>query len=79
MPDAERIGFVRAVECLMDTESLYTNIDGARSRFDDFGVLHYKLLNNVHLSASFLLFHRYFLWSYEDALRDECGYKGMRS
>jgi tyrosinase len=76
MPDAERIDFVRAVECLMDAESVYTGLDGAKSRFDDFGVLHYKLLRRVHLSASFLLFHRLFLWSYEEALRSECGYKG---
>lgn len=76
IPDEERIDFVRAVECLMDTESLNPHIDGARSRFDDFGVLHFELLNQVHLSAFFLLFHRYFIWTYEEALRNECGYEG---
>lgn len=67
---------MRAVECLMDKETLNPDVDGARSRFDDFGVLHFKLLNRVHLSALFLLFHRYFIWTYEEALRNECGYDG---
>lgn len=61
----------------MDTESLYPEVDGAKSRFDDFGVLHNQLTNNVHFSGSFLLFHRYFVWAYEDALRNECGYTGL--
>lgn len=74
--DEDRIDFVRAVECLMDTESLHDDIDGARSRFDDFGVLHYELTPFVHLSASFLLFHRYYIWAYEEALRTECSYEG---
>ncbi|KFA69870.1 hypothetical protein S40285_08983 [Stachybotrys chlorohalonatus IBT 40285] len=57
-------------------ECLYSDIPGARSRFDDFGVLHYRLTNFVHLSASFLLFHRYYIWTYEEALRTECSYNG---
>lgn len=60
----------------MDMPSLYLDIDGARSRFDDFGVLHNELTPFVHLSASFLLFHRYYIWVYEELLRNECGYKG---
>ncbi|KEY73042.1 hypothetical protein S7711_06116 [Stachybotrys chartarum IBT 7711] len=57
-------------------ECLYSDIPGARSRFDDFGVLHYRLTNFVHLSASFLLFHRYYIWTYEEALRTECNFNG---
>lgn len=79
MSSEERIDFVRAVECLMDAPSLYSDIPGARSRFDDFGVLHYRLTNFVHLSASFLLFHRYYIWTYEEALRTECSYNGKTS
>jgi tyrosinase len=28
------------------------------------------------MSGTFLSWHRYFLWVYEEALRNECGYKG---
>ncbi|KAJ5892138.1 N-acetyl-6-hydroxytryptophan oxidase ivoB [Penicillium subrubescens] len=37
---------------------------GVRSRFDDF------------VAGLFLPWHRYFLWLFEKALREECGYKG---
>ncbi|KAL2751813.1 hypothetical protein ACRALDRAFT_1083776 [Sodiomyces alcalophilus JCM 7366] len=76
IPGPDRIDFVRAVNCLMDTESLNPDLPGARSRFDDFGVLHHQLSNYVHFSGSFLLFHRYFVWAYEEALRTECAYEG---
>lgn len=28
--------------------------------------------------AIFLAWHRYFVWQYEKALREECGYKGYQ-
>ncbi|KAL0930469.1 tyrosinase central domain-containing protein [Colletotrichum truncatum] len=68
IPGAERIAFREAIECLMRTESV--------SAFDDFGVLHYHLTPYVHLTASFLLFHRYYVYTYEEAFRTKCGYKG---
>ncbi|ROT37760.1 Di-copper centre-containing protein [Sodiomyces alkalinus F11] len=76
IPAKKRIDFVRAVNCLMSSESLNPDLEGARSRFDDFGVLHHQVSNYVHFSASFLLFHRYFTWAYEEALRNECAYEG---
>ena len=30
----------------------------------------------IHLTGNFLGWHRYFLWTYEQALRNECHYKG---
>jgi hypothetical protein len=30
------------------------------------------------LQANFLSWHRYFVWTYETALREECGYKGYQ-
>lgn len=29
--------------------------------------------------ATFFMFHRYYLWTYEQLLHDECGYEGMTS
>jgi len=33
---------------------------------------------NVHGTANFLHWHRYYVWAYEFALRNECGYKGYQ-
>lgn len=74
-----------------------TQYPGAKSRYDDFVVVHMNMTPSVHstvrgilafgmnisadmlgIQASFLSWHRYFVWSYETALRDECGYKGYQ-
>jgi tyrosinase len=31
-----------------------------------------------HLQGNFLAWHRYYIWAYEQALRNECGYKGYQ-
>lgn len=93
-----RIKYTDAVQCLMESESLYTEVDGAKSAFDDFAVLHHNLTPFVHNSvrsllnttlaailtyiltnqqATFLTFHRYYIWALEEHLRSKCGYDGM--
>ncbi|PBP21500.1 hypothetical protein BUE80_DR007716 [Diplocarpon rosae] len=32
----------------------------------------------IHYTGNFLAWHRYFVWAYETALRDECGYDGYQ-
>lgn len=32
----------------------------------------------IHYTGTFLAWHRYFVWVYEQALRDECGYTGYQ-
>jgi hypothetical protein len=32
----------------------------------------------IHGNGLFLTWHRYFVWAYEQALRDECGYEGYQ-
>ncbi|KAI0435767.1 hypothetical protein F4803DRAFT_557663 [Xylaria telfairii] len=76
IPGPERIAFVKAVECLMEKPNIYPNVTGPKSMFDSFGVLHYHLTPYVHNSAYFLLFHRLYIWTYEQKLRDMCGYQG---
>ena len=46
-----RIKYTDAVQCLMESESEYTEVDGAKSAFDDFAVLHYNLTPFVHNSV----------------------------
>ena len=51
LPGEMRIKYTDAVQCLMSTEPEYTDVDGARSSFDDFAVLHYNLTPYVHNSV----------------------------
>jgi tyrosinase len=76
IPGEERIAYTDAVQCLMKKPGKMSIFEGSKTAYDDFAVLHGVLAQYVHVSASFLLFHRYFLWTYAETLRDECGYTG---
>jgi tyrosinase len=51
---------------------------GAKSRFDDFVVTHIQQTLQIHYSGVFQPWHRWFVYQYEKALRDECGYTGYQ-
>ncbi|KAG6085414.1 hypothetical protein E4U15_001272 [Claviceps sp. LM218 group G6] len=72
--------YIDAVKCLAELPS---KIDpklapGARSRYDDFEAIHIRLATKIHGTGLFLPWHRHFLYLYETALRDECGYTGYQ-
>ncbi|OLN89340.1 Grixazone synthase 3 [Colletotrichum chlorophyti] len=74
----ERKEYIRAVKCLLSSPSktdpeLNT---GARVRYDDFAAQHINQTMSVHVTGNFLTWHRHYIWSYEQALRNECGYTG---
>lgn len=77
---AEREAYTSAVKCLqkLPTRSDKHKVPGARSRFDDFMATHITMTPYVHDSANFLAWHRLFVWTYEKALREECGYEGYQ-
>ncbi|KAI9055050.1 hypothetical protein LZ554_000016 [Drepanopeziza brunnea f. sp. 'monogermtubi'] len=68
----EQISYVAAVKCLTTKPSTFSL---SSPLYDDFAYVHNQLNNEVHLVASFLPWHRYFLHIYEAALK-ECGYMG---
>ncbi|POS79237.1 hypothetical protein DHEL01_v202360 [Diaporthe helianthi] len=74
----ERIAYTDAVLCLQSKEAKTPSnlAEGAKSRFDDFIVAHINQTNTIHQTANFLGWHRWFIWEHEQALRNECGYKG---
>ncbi|KAK4227758.1 hypothetical protein QBC38DRAFT_183263 [Podospora fimiseda] len=77
----ERKEYVRAVLCLQSLPSRSAALGkapGARSRFDDFVATHMEHANQLHGPTTLLAGHRYFVWAYETALREECGYKGYQ-
>ncbi|KAL8639507.1 MAG: hypothetical protein Q9228_003467 [Teloschistes exilis] len=76
----QRIEYTEAVECLAKKQPVSPKADvpGARNPYDDFVAQHIKSSPHVHFSGLFYPFHRYFVYLYETALRNECGYKGAQ-
>ncbi|KAH8890291.1 Di-copper centre-containing protein [Thozetella sp. PMI_491] len=78
LSDQEKLAYTTAMKCLMASPS---NIPpglapGAKSRYDDFVAIHINQTDVIHFTGSFFLWHRYYLWAFETALRQECGYDG---
>lgn len=76
----ERKSYIDAVLCLQkkQTKTPASVLPGARSRFDDWVGTHINQTGTIHYTGTFLGWHRYFTWQYEQALRNECGYKGYQ-
>lgn len=75
----QRKEYTDAVLCLQSKPALTSaTAPGARSRFDDYIVVHVQQTMRNHGSTFFLPWHRYYVWHYEQALRTECGYKGYQ-
>ncbi|KAI2638424.1 hypothetical protein GGS21DRAFT_548922 [Xylaria nigripes] len=76
---SDKIAFVEAIQCLFNSPSK-TFPDVAANRYEDFVRIHQSDAPNIHSRSTtqqthkFLLWHRYFLWAWEQALRDECGF-----
>lgn len=55
-----------------------SSVPSAITRFDEFTGIHNSQTDYVHTVGHFILWHRYFLGAFEDALEKECGYaKGI--
>ncbi|KAK4177784.1 Grixazone synthase [Triangularia setosa] len=76
----ERKAYLDAIYCISAKPGVTPQsvIPGARSRFDDFVVSHIQLTPFVHANGFFLAYHRYLIWLFETALREECGYNGAQ-
>lgn len=71
----ERDAFIAAIKCLQAAPAQTGNAyAGVRSRYDDFLVTHITQTDYIHWVGHFLPWHRYFLWLFEKALREECGH-----
>lgn len=77
MTTTDRRAYQEAVQCLMQKPSRNQNISGAKTAWDDYGVLHYYQTPFVHFSATFLFWHRHYNWVLEQDLQTLCGYNGM--
>lgn len=76
----ERKAYTDAVLCLQK-KAAHASPDwapGAKSRFDDWVATHISQSLTIHYTGTFLAWHRWFTWLYEQALREECGYTGAQ-
>ena len=78
VPKPDRKSYIAAVQCLQTKPSLLdpAQFPGSKSIFDDFVVIHLLQTLNIHLTGTFLTWHRYFTWAFEEQLRSKCGYTG---
>ncbi|KXH47483.1 hypothetical protein CNYM01_02857 [Colletotrichum nymphaeae SA-01] len=77
---SEKLDYINAVKCLQSrpARTPASQSSGAKTRFDDFVATHINQTLTIHYTGNFLSWHRYFTWQYEEALRNECGYKGTQ-
>jgi tyrosinase len=80
LSNAQKSNYISAVLCLQKKPPRFPKsfAPGVRSRFDDFVAIHINQTLTIHYTATFLSWHRYFTWIYEQALRNECGYTGTQ-
>ena len=84
MSKLDRTSYINAVYCLAKKPGKtpigpYSSIiPGAKTRYDDFTAAHNLKTLVIHADGLFLGWHRYYVWLYEKALREECGYKGAQ-
>ena len=76
----ERKEYIRAVLCLQSKppKAPKDKVPGSLSRFDDFVATHMTMAPALHSSTNLFAAHRYFIYTYEKALREECGYQGYQ-
>jgi Common central domain of tyrosinase len=73
--DGDKQAFTAAIKCLFSQPSR-SGLAGAQSRWDDLAAIHQGLNTQIHGVGQFLPWHRYFVWIFEQELRNTCGYQG---
>ncbi|KAG9083366.1 hypothetical protein FRC06_004564 [Ceratobasidium sp. 370] len=87
LTDTQKKSFIKAVKCLaklphdpsLAPSGATPNLppmNTSASRFDDFVYAHMDSNVKDHFTAIFFPWHRWYLYTFENALRTQCGYKG---
>jgi tyrosinase len=72
--NSDRTAFVQAIKCLQGKPSGGSQYTGSQNRYEDLVSVHRDMTANIHQTAAFLVWHRYFVWVFEQMLREECGF-----
>ncbi|KAM0719990.1 hypothetical protein Q7P37_004125 [Cladosporium fusiforme] len=82
MSNDQRKAFTDAVTCLHHTgpqrftEDQRGDYPGVFTRYDEYVATHINYTTQIHMTADFLAWHRFFTYSLEQDLRNLCGYQG---
>ncbi|EPE32098.1 Di-copper centre-containing [Glarea lozoyensis ATCC 20868] len=80
LSEGQRKEYIAAVLCLQKKPPISPRdkYPGALNRFDDFVATHESMAPELHSTPHLFTAHRLYIWAYEKALRDECGYTGYQ-
>jgi tyrosinase len=78
MPKDDRREYIKAMLCMMDKKPRLTQFPGVTNRYEDFVAVHINQTQYIHGTGNFLSWHRYYIWAFEEVLRNECGYTGTQ-
>ncbi|TVY82631.1 Tyrosinase ustQ [Lachnellula suecica] len=83
----EQAAWIDAIKCMAQlphNDSListvgefFANITSNSSYYDDYTYVHSDLNPAIHFTGLFFPFHRFFVWSYTQSLKNDCGYTGV--
>lgn len=82
MSKDQRKSFTDAVTCLHHTppqrmtDAERPDYPGVFTRYDEFVATHINYTTQIHMTADFLAWHRFFIHALEQDLRNLCGYTG---
>lgn len=82
MSKVSRKAFTDAITCLQSTRPRYmkayeaARYPGIKSRFDEYVATHINYTYNIHMTADFFAWHRFFIFQLEQDLHTSCGYNG---
>ncbi|KAI0440817.1 hypothetical protein F4803DRAFT_456341 [Xylaria telfairii] len=77
--ESDRQAFLSAIQCLVKKPAS-GKFSPSKNRYEDIVRLHQSYAPNIHSRSTsqqthkFLLWHRYYVWAFEQILRDECGF-----
>ncbi|KAK7705175.1 hypothetical protein SLS64_008069 [Diaporthe eres] len=77
LSDDEKSAYIEAELCLINSPAK-DGLPYSKTRWDEITYSHAIQTNWVHDVGSFLPWHRYFMWTHEKLLRDECNYTGYQ-
>ncbi|KAK8097967.1 uncharacterized protein PG998_013453 [Apiospora kogelbergensis] len=71
--NSDRHALVDGIKCLMNKPPS-GKFQPSTNRYEDLVRIHQQYAPNIHNNNKFLIWHRYFLWTFEQMLREECGF-----
>ncbi|KAF2656373.1 Di-copper centre-containing protein [Lophiostoma macrostomum CBS 122681] len=80
LTEPQKKEYISAVLCLQKKppKANTTQYPGVLNRYDDFVLTHETQAFHLHSTPHLFPAHRLYIWAYEKALREECGYTGYQ-